>query len=79
MNQTTGSLMRAIRGPILLIALGVLFTLDQFTTYGLRQTWPVLLILYGLLKLLERLAARDGGPAYLPPAPSSQSHSGGGQ
>jgi hypothetical protein len=48
-----------IRGPILLIVLGSLFAIDQFTPYGFWRTWPVLVILFGLLKLLERLVERD--------------------
>jgi len=47
-------LVRAIRGPITLITLGVLFTFDHFTPYGFNQTWPVLLIVFGLLSLLRR-------------------------
>ncbi len=47
-------LMVAIRGPILLIALGLLFAADQFDYVEFSRTWPVLIILYGVLKLLER-------------------------
>lgn len=79
MNQTPGSLIRVIRGPILLIALGVLLTLDQLTPYSFGRTWPVLLILFGLLKLLERMFGREAGPAYPPSAPFSQPRTGGGQ
>jgi hypothetical protein len=64
--------MRLVRGPIMLIALGVLFELHQFTEYSFWRTWPVLVILYGVLWLLERLGgagnqtkqyARPGGAA----------------
>jgi hypothetical protein len=48
---------RAIRGPITLITLGVLFALQNFTRFGFDQTWPVLLIVFGLLSLLQRGAA----------------------
>ena len=48
------SLLRAIRGPITLITLGVLFALNNFTPYGFDQTWPVLLIVFGLLSLMKR-------------------------
>jgi hypothetical protein len=43
----------------MLIAIGVLFALAQFTAYGFSRTWPVLLILFGVLKLFER--TRDAG------------------
>jgi len=55
-------MIRAIRGPVTLITLGVLFTLDHFTPYGFSQTWPVLLIVYGLLSLLRRGMGSLPGP-----------------
>ena len=48
------SLVRAIRGPVTLITLGVLFALNNFTQYRFEQTWPVLLIVFGLLSLVRR-------------------------
>jgi hypothetical protein len=47
----------------MLIAIGALFALAQFTAYGFSRTWPVLLILFGVLKLFERTTAgpRDAG------------------
>lgn len=45
---------RAISGPIMLITVGVLFALNNFTPYGFGQTWPVLLIVPGLLSLWRR-------------------------
>jgi len=55
-------LMRAVRGPILLIALGSLLALDHFGPYGFGRTWPVLIILIGLMKLLERVIGPGGEP-----------------
>jgi Domain of unknown function (DUF5668) len=54
------SLLRAIRGPVILITLGVLFALNNFTPYGFGETWPVLLIVIGLLSLLGRGGAPSG-------------------
>ena len=48
------SIIRAIRGPITLITVGVLFALNNFTQYSFDRTWPVLLIVFGLLSLLRR-------------------------
>jgi len=48
------SLVRAIRGPLTLITLGVLFAFNNFTQYSFDKTWPVLLIVFGLLSLLKR-------------------------
>ncbi len=54
MNHGECSFVCSIRGPIILITLGTLFALGQFTPYGFHRTWPVLLIVFGVLKLLER-------------------------
>jgi hypothetical protein len=60
MNGNRVSLLRAIRGPMLLITLGTLFAIDHFGPYSFWRTWPVLLIVYGILKLLEYAGARPG-------------------
>jgi hypothetical protein len=54
-------LVRAIRGPILLIAVGLLFVGDYFGAFPFYKTWPVLLIVYGVLKLAERIIVTRGG------------------
>jgi len=51
-------LIRAARGPVLLIALGVLTAIHRFQDISFTKTWPVLLILLGLMKLLERATSR---------------------
>ncbi|HOK44628.1 MAG TPA: hypothetical protein PLA43_14855 [Bryobacteraceae bacterium] len=48
-------LVRALRGPLLLMILGTLFAVDYFGPYPFYRTWPVLLIAYGVLWLLERV------------------------
>lgn len=59
MNEQSQNLMRAITGPVILITVGVLFTIDRFTTFSFGQTWPILLIVIGLLKLLGGRKRRD--------------------
>jgi hypothetical protein len=54
MRGSDRSLVTAIRGPITLITVGALFALNNFTPYRFHQTWPVLLIVFGLLTLLRR-------------------------
>jgi fatty acid desaturase len=61
------SLIQAIRGPIMLIALGSLVAMDYFGIYGFSRTWPLLIIIFGVLKLLERAVA--GPTADLNPGP----------
>jgi hypothetical protein len=67
MNANEVNLVRAIRGPVTLITLGTLFALNNFTNFGFHQTWPVLLIVFGLLSLLGRSAGAAPPPA-VPPA-----------
>jgi hypothetical protein len=59
---TGNDLVRAVRGPIILITIGTLFALDHFTPYGFQQTWPVILIVVGLLTLVGRAARRGPTP-----------------
>jgi hypothetical protein len=66
MNGNSPNLIVAIRGPIILITVGVLFALDHMTQFSFIRTWPAILIVVGLLKLGERFA----GP--LPPQGSSR-------
>jgi hypothetical protein len=49
----------AIRGPVMLITLGSLLSIDHFGTVSFARTWPVLLIVFGLFKLMERSGARS--------------------
>jgi hypothetical protein len=58
MSDQGAPLAVAIRGPLVLITLGVLFLVDHFGPFRFGQTWPVLVIVYGLLKLLERTGER---------------------
>lgn len=59
--------LRAIKGPIILITLGILFALQSFNIYGFDQTWPVLLIVIGLLSLVGRAAPPPTPPPTVPP------------
>lgn len=55
------ALIRALRGPLMLITLGLLMVLHRGQGVSFTKTWPVLLILFGLLKLFERLAQPTAG------------------
>lgn len=56
MNRSA-QFLQAIRGPVLLITIGILFALEQANIISFARTWPLLIIVVGLIKLLERLAA----------------------
>jgi len=64
------SLIQAVRGPIMLIALGTLVEIDYLGIYGFGRTWPILIILFGILKLMEKV----GRPG---PFPTNRPTSGG--
>ncbi len=73
MNNTNASiLISAIRGPILLITLGTLVAMDYFAGYRFSRTWPILIIVLGILKLVEKLAAPPPGRPSSGPYSQSQ-------
>lgn len=61
MNDTS-IVLQAIRGPIMLITLGALVAVDYAGIYGFWRTWPILIIVFGVLKLLERASAKPAPP-----------------
>lgn len=70
MNDQSQYLLQSIKGPVIMITIGVLFAADRFTDYHFHQTWPVLLIVIGLMQLL---AGRRRRPEYYPPPPPAGS------
>ncbi|HWF10538.1 MAG TPA: DUF5668 domain-containing protein [Bryobacteraceae bacterium] len=67
MNDQSTSLVRAIQGPVILITVGILLAFDRFTEFRFSQTWPVLLIVIGLVKLAG--GGRGGRRGYFRNAP----------
>jgi hypothetical protein len=67
MNAAEKHWVRNIRGPITVITIGVLFAVNNFTPYRFDQTWPVILIVFGILSLLGRATAPPPPPAAPPP------------
>jgi hypothetical protein len=58
-----------IQGPALLLTFGVAALLDQWDILSFGRSWPLYLIVLGVLKLAQRAALAAGDP---PPAAYSQ-------
>jgi hypothetical protein len=84
MRGQCDSFAHAIRGPLTLVTVGVLFALNNFfPAYGFDKTWPVILIVFGFLTLIGRSTAspivepppaappagHTSPPPYTPPPP----------
>ena len=56
------ALARALRGPAILVTVGLLFLLNNFTRFGFEETWPAILIVVGALSLIgySRRDLRNG-------------------
>ncbi len=50
---TSIGLVSAIRGPVILITLGTLIAIDHAGGMRFSRTWPILIIMFGILKLAE--------------------------
>ncbi|MBV8550802.1 MAG: hypothetical protein JOY54_05845 [Acidobacteriaceae bacterium] len=70
MNSRRALYAQAIRGPVLLVTIGILFAVQQAGMLPLSRTWPLLIIIVGLLKLVERLAMPRA--PYPPPGGQAQ-------
>ncbi len=58
---------RRLMGPAMLVTLGVLFLLDTATRVGFGRTWPAILLVVGVVKLVQSNASSDGHVGPLPP------------
>jgi len=58
---------RKLMGPAMLVTLGVLFLLDSSSRIGFHKTWPAILLVIGVVKLLQSNASSEGHIGPLPP------------
>jgi len=76
---------RTLMGPVILVTLGTLFLIGEMDGPGFHRTWPVLLLVIGLMKLLGHGDSGEGysqppdanpgtGPSSVPPPPSEVNH-----
>ena len=51
-------------GPLILIVLGVLFLMNNVFpgTFSFGRLWPVILIVIGVVKIVEAIQKKGGGP-----------------
>jgi hypothetical protein len=54
--MTQWLLIRRLRGPAFLLLVGILAMLHEWTGFGFSRSWPLFLILAGVLALAERAA-----------------------
>lgn len=47
-------------GPVMLVTIGGLFLVQQFTVYRFGELWPVILIVLGLWKILQYMMPTEG-------------------
>jgi Domain of unknown function (DUF5668) len=58
--------LRRLRGPAYLVLLGIMFLLSEWHIIGFHRSWPLLLILAGVLSLAERAALARVDPGQFP-------------
>lgn len=57
MSSRESALAQALRGPVLLMTLGFLFEMHLNGVLSFSQTWPLLIIVIGIMKFIERAFA----------------------
>lgn len=74
-RMTTDGRYRSITGPAVLVTVGVLSLLDNLHGPGWDRTWPVILLVIGVIKLMERSYLGGGPPAAPPPTTPTSTYS----
>ncbi len=59
--------LRRMRGPIILLTFGITAILDEYAGISYAHSWPLYIIVWGLLKLAENAILAQNPPT--PPAP----------
>lgn len=52
--------LRGLMGPIMLITVGVIFLIGEYTRYDFGYLWPLLLIVPGVVMVAQALASKEG-------------------
>ncbi|MGH9707568.1 MAG: LiaI-LiaF-like domain-containing protein [Candidatus Acidiferrales bacterium] len=51
---------RGLMGPAMLITVGVIFLLAEYSRFDFRDLWPFLLIVAGLILVAQSMASKEG-------------------
>ena len=62
---------RKLMGPAMLVTIGILFLLDNVSRVDFGKTWPAILLVIGVVKLLQSNASYTGHIGPLPPGPGT--------
>jgi hypothetical protein len=49
-----------LTGPVMVITVGVIFMLQEFTRYGMSTLWPLFLIVPGIMMAAQAMASKAG-------------------
>jgi hypothetical protein len=52
--------MHGLMGPVMIITVGVIFLLSEYTRYGIGHLWPLFLIVVGIFRLAESMVSNSG-------------------
>lgn len=58
---------RKLMGPAMLVTIGVLFLLDNVGRLEFHRTWPAILLVIGVVKLVQSNSSSEGHIGPLPP------------
>jgi len=58
---------RKLMGPAMLVTLGMLFLFDSIGRIEFHRTWPAILLVIGIVKLMQSNASSEGHTGPLPP------------
>lgn len=64
--------LRRMRGPIILLTFGITAILDEYAGISYAHSWPLYIIVWGLLKLAENAILAQNPPAVPGPWPGYQ-------
>ena len=68
--------LRRMRGPIMLLVFGITAILDEYTGIHYSRSWPLYIIVWGLLKLAENAILAQNPPGPMAPYPGYPAQAG---